>query len=399
MQLTAEEIIKLYKEGNLKFYSLTVREIINMIDRGELNYNQSTQRKFLYAELDCQLGGNAGKTTKSGALINDILYNKGLLPAVYFWHNTDTGNMNIHDGKQRILSLYYFITGKDDYKISVPDNAGKPQVFNSLSEEQQQYLLDYKLVIIELEGNNEAEERSFYTINTRGVPLTDYEAISGMNYGTYLKGLEDYIQEQSKILDKIKPIGRGEQAIKFLKILMGISINSHGAKTADIVTLINDRLRQVRNATFNSENLHFNTLIQVVNKLISFGINEDNALGIAQYVLIENDWINEVNKILKLYERAFSGSNDIKSWKISTHKVFIDKYLLDNVELDATRFFTKDIKDILWDRSTYCAKCGVKHKYSDLEVDHILAWSTGGKTSLNNAQLLCKSCNCSKSNS
>ena len=83
----------------------TVREIVDMITNGELHYNQSTQRKFVYADMDAQL--SSGKTTKSGSLINAILENHIQLPAVYFWKNTDTNQLNIHDGKQRLLSLYY----------------------------------------------------------------------------------------------------------------------------------------------------------------------------------------------------------------------------------------------------------------------------------------------------
>lgn len=49
----------------------TVKEIIEMIDNGELHYNQSTQRKFVYADMPAQL--SCGKTTKSGSLINAIL--------------------------------------------------------------------------------------------------------------------------------------------------------------------------------------------------------------------------------------------------------------------------------------------------------------------------------------
>ena len=43
----------------------TVREIIDMINTGKLQYNQSTQRKFVYADMDAQL--DCGKTTKSGS--------------------------------------------------------------------------------------------------------------------------------------------------------------------------------------------------------------------------------------------------------------------------------------------------------------------------------------------
>ena len=141
----------------------TVREIIDMINRGELNYNQSTQRKFVYASIEAQLP--CGKTTKSGSLINAILEEGIQLPAVYFWYNTDTNKLNIHDGKQRLLSLYYFINPTATINITTIRN-GKVTNFDALSDEDQEKLLNYTFDIVERSGTSVEEERSFYLINT-----------------------------------------------------------------------------------------------------------------------------------------------------------------------------------------------------------------------------------------
>jgi 5-methylcytosine-specific restriction endonuclease McrA len=45
-----------------------------------------------------------------------------------------------------------------------------------------------------------------------------------------------------------------------------------------------------------------------------------------------------------------------------------------------------------------CNGCKKEFTYVDLEMDHIKPWSKGGKTELENAQLLCKHCNTSKGN-
>ena len=186
----------------------TVKEIIDMIDSGKLCYNQSTQRKFVYADIDAQLA--CGKTTKAGSLINAILEEDIQLPAVYFWQNTDTNQLNIHDGKQRILSLYYFIKGQraGGNCISTYRNE-KETLFTGLSAADQNKLLEYKLDIVIREGSNKEEERSFYLINTNSVNLTPYECVSGMLHGQFLTDFENYIDAKSKQLDKVKPIGRG----------------------------------------------------------------------------------------------------------------------------------------------------------------------------------------------
>ena len=161
----------------------TVREIMDMISSGELNYNQSTQRNFVYADMKAQL--NCGETTKSGSLLNSILEQNIQLPALYFWYNTDTNQLNIHDGKQRLLSIYYFIYPTRNISISTILN-GRTFVYEGLSDELKEKLLNYTFDIVYRSGNSAEEEKSFDLINSNALPLTKYECLSGMFYGTFL---------------------------------------------------------------------------------------------------------------------------------------------------------------------------------------------------------------------
>lgn len=80
---------------------------------------------------------------------------------------------------------------------------------------------------------------------------------------------------------------------------------------------------------------------------------------------------------------------------------------VNGVKVDPRRFFTKEQKqqlldmqpkDTIVDGKYTCAHCG-QHFYPDeLQVDHTLAWSKGGRTELSNAQLLCSTCNPRKGN-
>jgi 5-methylcytosine-specific restriction endonuclease McrA len=76
---------------------------------------------------------------------------------------------------------------------------------------------------------------------------------------------------------------------------------------------------------------------------------------------------------------------------------------------DAKRIFDQNVKDLLWTEITQnkkkkpkCPnplknkKCKKYLTYDDAQVDHKHPWNKGGKTTLNNAQLICSSCNSSK---
>jgi hypothetical protein len=65
---------------------------------------------------------------------------------------------------------------------------------------------------------------------------------------------------------------------------------------------------------------------------------------------------------------------------------------------DDRRLFTPEQRRILWHShdSKRCHVCKVSLDWTNFEVDHLLAHSRGGLTTLENADLICKSCNASK---
>ena len=379
----------------------TVREIIDMINTGKLQYNQSTQRKFVYADMDAQL--DCGKTTKSGSLIHSILEYDIQLPAVYFWHNTDTGHLNIHDGKQRLLSLYYFINPTPSINFTTIRN-GKAMNFNALSSADQDKLLNYTFDIVERTGTSEEEEKSFYLINTNSVNLTSYECLSGMLHGTFLTQFENFVEHAAKTMDQVKPIGRGEQAYKLLLTMFDLCDSKKVTSNDKSMLLLCDRIRPLRDNWFDPKSFSFDEILQVFNEFSRVTkVKEDRALSVAAYIVRKN---YEADDVINLYRKSMKGINDIGSWDIDTHKTFID-YFVENgysASLDPKRNFDKEIKDQLYARSNCCAHIDdngnhcTETNYSKLEVDHITPWSKGGRTILANAQLLCKHHNTSKGN-
>ncbi len=379
----------------------TVREIIDMINAGKLHYNQSTQRKFVYASIDAQL--DCGKTTKSGSLIHSILEYGVQLPAVYFWNNTETGHLNIHDGKQRLLSLYYFINPTPTINFTTIRN-GKAVNFAALSAADQDTLLNYTFDIVERSGTSEEEEKSFYLINTNSVNLTSYECLSGMLHGTFLTQFENFVEHSAKTMDQIKPIGRGEQAYKLLLTMFDLCDSKKASSADKSMLVLCDRIRPLRGNWFDPKSFSFDEILQVYNEFMrATKIKEDRALAVAAYIVRKN---YNADDVINLYRKSVKGINDIGSWDIDTHKTFIDYFVNSGyaASLDPQRNFAKDVKDELYSRSNCCAHIDdsgnhcTETNYSKLEVDHITPWSKGGRTILGNAQLLCKHHNTSKGN-
>lgn len=65
---------------------------------------------------------------------------------------------------------------------------------------------------------------------------------------------------------------------------------------------------------------------------------------------------------------------------------------------DGKRMFSTEQRRIIWntDAVQKCKKCKRKLSWDDFTVDHMVAHVKGGKTRLDNAQLMCRSCNSRK---
>jgi 5-methylcytosine-specific restriction endonuclease McrA len=67
---------------------------------------------------------------------------------------------------------------------------------------------------------------------------------------------------------------------------------------------------------------------------------------------------------------------------------------------DSKRLFSAEQRRILWNTSDerVCAKCRCPLTWADFQADHVRPFSSGGRTNLKNAALLCAKHNASKGN-
>lgn len=366
---------------------LSVADICTLIDNNFLHFDQTTQRRFIYANM--KITTEDGEITKAGNVIRSILQLDVQLPAVFFWEKED-GSFNIHDGKQRILSLYYFINPDKGVPITTRIN-GREFVWGGLTNQQKDKLKNYELNIVLKKGKAEKEEESFYVINTNAVPLTDYESLRGMFYGKWIYGFEDFINNLSSNVDAVKKISRGEQTILFLDSCFKRNNN----KEAYMLNL-KENLRLVRDCVFNKQTYYLHDIIKVFAKLLKIikKAKEDTIIQVAKFIVWKK-W--DRDKIFNYYEDAITKVNDISKWPLSTHIVAITRLIQDEIKCDGRRFFSQDEKAQLFELHHRCQYIGCKESnFTELEVDHITPWSKGGPTTLENAQLLCKKHNASK---
>lgn len=388
----------------------TVSELIKMINhqKGILHVDHSTQRDFIYNNETVMCVD--GEVTKAGNVIKSILEHKIQLPALYFWNVQDDirgvhykeNEYNMHDGKQRILSIYYFIfpdISNPEHKVITRIN-GVEKSFKDLTVAQQKALLDYEIDIVVRAGTMEEEETSFIILNDNITPLTDYEKLKGAFHGILFDTFEKYINSKALIYDSIKMVGRGHQAQYFLYMALGLI--EEDRKT--LFKKAQDVLTHSRLAEFDYTSTKMDVKLKLYNDLAKMGVIKTNNMNkdpeklcrVVNYI-IEKNYDPEV--VVAYYKESQNFANDVGRWTVDVHKTAINA-LFNGIKCDYRRFWLEEERATLWisSSSRECAICGnILDKYNDeVEVDHKIPWSKGGRTELVNAQLVHKKCNLTK---
>jgi len=354
---------------------------------GKLTIQPEYQRNYIYAD---------GK--RDVAVIDSLL--KGYPLGLIYFNKTEDGRLEVLDGQQRITSFGRFITGK----FAIVDSQGMQQYFTGLSDDQQKLILNSEILIYECSGTETEIKQWFKTINIVGVPLNDQELLNAIFSGPFVTaGKAEFSNSTNANVQKWGTYVKGpadrqkfwECALEWVsknKIDEYMSKHRHDTNIAEVKT-------------------YFNTVIDWVSSV--FLVVEDEMCGLEWGRLYELYHANPYDKsVVNDQVKRLYGDPYVKSRK------GIFEYILGgstDTKLIDIRFF-----DAATSRSTYekqtatakekeqsnCPHCSLAEDansakiwgFTEMEADHVEAWSKGGATSSSNCQMLCKTHNRAKGN-
>lgn len=335
---------------------------------GNLNIRPKYQREFVY------------KDKQRDAVITTI--RKGFpLNSMYWVKNGD--KFEVLDGQQRTLSICEYLKGS--FSIN-------HQYQHNLQQDELDQILDYKLMIYICEGTSSEKLEWFNIINTVGEPLTKQELRNSVYTGTWLSDAKNYFSKTGCVAYNLSnkyvkgiPIRQD-----YLEIALEWIIDSQNLSTIEDYMAINQNKPNA-----NELWIYFQSVINWVSTIFPNYYKEMKGLdwGILynKYKDNEYDSGNLKSEIVKLFS-----DDDI------TKKSGIFEYLLSNKTVEKVlniRSFTDSQKRTAFTKSNgVCPKCNQTFKIEEMEADHIIPWVSGGKTSMDNLQVICKNCNRTKSN-
>jgi hypothetical protein len=356
---------------------------------GKLTIQPEYQRNYIYAS-------DGGK--KEMAVIESIL--KGYPIGLIYFNKVSENNLEILDGQQRITSVGRFVTDK----FAIKDENGMEQYFSGLAKDKKAKILETKLLIYECEGSESEIKEWFKTINIAGVPLNDQELLNAVYSGPFVTlGKEEFSNSQNANIQKWSAYIKG-------------SANRQGFMECALDWVskgnIGDYMSRHRfDKNINELKKYFNSVIDWISTV--FVDVESEMRGL--------EWG-------RMYEIYHTKAYDPAKVSAEAQKLYGDPYLKDrkgifeyilggskdtkllNVRVfdDATKksVFSAQTKKAKAKGESNCPLCAVGHvanksklwNLSEMDADHVTAWTKGGATNIKNCQMLCKTHNRAKGN-
>ncbi len=355
---------------------------------GRLTIQPEYQRNYLYAEQN---------GAREIAVIESVL--KGYPIGLLYFNRVDDNHLEVLDGQQRITSLGRFLTRKFAIRIN-----GMEQYFDYMAEDLKEKILKTELLVYECEGTESQIKEWFKTINIVGLPLEEQEILNAVYCGQFVtKAKEVFSNSQNANINKWAAFLRGNvkrQAYLHtaLEWVSKGNISSYMSLHRN-----DDNIRELET--------YFNSVIDWASGV--FVNVEKEMCGLPWGELYEKNHKNPYDPA-----QVAARQRELYEGYYVKNKKGIYEYILggcQDTRLLEVRCFDEPTKKAVYARQTEDAKqkevsncplCALGHdanrsriwKLTEMDADHVTAWSKGGATDISNCQMLCQTHNRAKGN-
>ena len=385
--------------------------------RSKINTNPDYQRPSVWTKAQKQM------------LIDSILRDFDI-PKIYL-HKTSDDTFDVIDGQQRIRTIWSFY----DDEFALPKDAEPVNGIVVANKKYSELHMDistiidsYNLDFVILDNEDEDEIREMFLRLQNGTSLKAQEKRNAMP-----GQMRDFIKKVSEH-EFFQKVSFNNSRFTFDLIAAQITLFSIkkkicNIKDKDLNTMYEDnrdfnensaeaktvfKILDYMNTMFPSkcpELKRYNVIslfALIMDMMPNYDIREREKDIADWFIAFETDRILEEEKspeeqdpILVLYHEKVSHSTDTVDSLKFRHDLLKESLLTKahNLPLkDSKRNFDESQRQVIYRKDKgVCQICGKECDWNDWEADHIVPWSKGGKTEIENGQVLCPTCNSKKS--
>lgn len=379
IQVTVADLTKNYKDdgdGGVFGYD----------DR--LTIRPAYQREFVYKD-------------KQRDLVIDSI-RKGRPLNVMYWSKTGNDTYEVLDGQQRTISVAQYVN--KDFPIKVN---GNDKFFQNLTDIERDQIRDYEITVYICEGTEEEKLEWFKVINIAGETLTNQELLNATYAGTWLADAKNYFSKRNCVAGQMADGFIKGNPIRqdYLEKALGWIANRDGLESGGKYMAIHQH-----DADANDLWLYFQEVISWAKRMFP---NMDKKLTEGQdWGILYNKYKQKVyntNEMRTLMDKLIQDEDVTKQTGIIPY-VLSDRTKHDEKVL-SVRAFTAQMKRRVYERQTasarqngisncpFCANQNITtiYAFDEMQGDHVIPWSQGGRTVDDNCQMLCQRCNNDKS--
>lgn len=380
----------------IKPLNITVREVVEgYIDNsdkeegifgyaGKLNIRPKYQRNYVYDEK------------KRNAVIDTI--SKDYPLGIMYWVKNEDDTYEILDGQQRTISISTFVS-KDNpakgYSIAGLFGNPHPRTFNQLLPQEKKQILDYPLLVYVCEGADTDRLRWFETINIAGEKLSDQEIRNAQYSGSWITDAKRYFSKNNSVAQLL-----ATKPNQYISLPANNTWNRQGGLEKVLRWFINDikdtsKLELYMSQHQDDENAqylweYFQNVINWTKKL--FPIYR-KGMEKVEWGLLYNSYHNNEYDLEKIKQQVA----DLYADEEVKNKSGIYEFVFDGKQSHLNlRQFEDWQKQTMYERQQgICPHCvkekreKIKFAFEEMEADHIKPWHEGGKTEIDNGQMLC----------
>ncbi len=430
---TAPDVMKRLQAS---FSERTISDLSLMFNHRLLNLEPGFQRQSVWQWSDRR------------RLIQSIM-SAYPLPSIFLYQRNSRGKTvyDVLDGKQRLETIFMFTRQgrfkRDAFDVRLDRGDGLEWCeWRELRKDSdiRHAFETYKIPVTEVTGDLAAIIDLFVRINSTGKPLTSGEKRHARFYDSpFLREAQRLVGKFRNYLVKEKVLTEGQlDRMKGTELFSELLMSVHQGGIINKKTSLD---RAIGNEAINGNTLHrltreltatINTLKKVFPDLrttrfhnsaefysltmlvwemkrADFVLNDRKRNLVAQRILRDlSAGVDDLRERLKKAQGPKPGAGiysdylltvqgDTDSAASRTRRREILHNLLASLFTfkDGKRLFTPEQRRILWhsDQTRTCPSCKKPLSWDNVSVDHILAHTRGGKTTLRNARLMCRACN------